>query len=172
MIDFSALRLSVGLSLLSMPMISNFTPAGLLALNFSAKNWKVFSWFVPTWAIRPDNGSIHAILTVWPASGLPDLSATFVAALVCATARPADSEKPLASAMQRAMLERFIGLFPAALTVINSTGSGVAKGSGMTPNGYVASETAKVFQPVGSLWFLNCSRSLSFWILPVAGYVI
>jgi len=47
-------------------MISNFTPAGLLALNFSAKNWKDLTWFWPTGAIRPDSGSIQAIFTVSP----------------------------------------------------------------------------------------------------------
>ena len=48
MADFSAFRLSVGDSLLSTPMTSNFTPAGLLALNFSAKNCQLFSWLLPT----------------------------------------------------------------------------------------------------------------------------
>ena len=50
MADFSAFRLSAGLSLLSMPMTSNLTPAGFLALNFSAKNWKLLSWF---WRVDP-----------------------------------------------------------------------------------------------------------------------
>jgi hypothetical protein len=40
MAAFNAFRLSAGLSLLSMGVTSNFTPAGLPApLNFSAKNW-------------------------------------------------------------------------------------------------------------------------------------
>ena len=66
MADFSAVALSAGLSLLSKGTISNFTPAGFLALTFSAKNCQVFSWLAPTGAIRPLNGSIQAILTVWP----------------------------------------------------------------------------------------------------------
>src|SRR5438132_10825080 len=120
MIDFSALRLSVGLSLLSMPMISNFTPAGLLALNFSAKNWKLFNWFAPTWAIRPDSGSIHAILTVSPASGLADLSATFAAGLVWAAASPGDNGRPVASAMLRAMWASFMAcLLQLEITTVN-----------------------------------------------------
>src|SRR5437870_9785199 len=45
-------------------MISNFTPAGLLALNFSAKNWKVLMKLLPTGPIKPVCGSIQAIFTV------------------------------------------------------------------------------------------------------------
>src|SRR5436305_14405691 len=68
--DLRAFRLSVGDSLLSMPTISNLTPAGLLALNFSAANFQLFSWLLPTGPIRPESGSIQAILTTWPSSGL------------------------------------------------------------------------------------------------------
>src|SRR5690349_12588655 len=64
--DFSAFRLSVGESLLSMPVTSNFTPAGLLALTFSMANFQLLSWLLPTGAIRPDSGSIQASLTVSP----------------------------------------------------------------------------------------------------------
>ncbi len=66
MAERSAAVVSCGLSLLSMPMTSNFTPAAFLMLNFSAKNWKVLSWLVPTAAIRPESGSSQAILTVSP----------------------------------------------------------------------------------------------------------
>ena len=79
--DLSAFRLSVGESLLSMPTISNFTPAGLFALNFSIMNCQLFSWLLPTGAIRPESGSIQAILTTWPSSGLAP-------ALACAEAVP------------------------------------------------------------------------------------
>src|SRR3954470_17525332 len=64
--DLSAFRLSVGDSLLSMPVTSNLTPAGLLALNFSIANFQLLSWLLPTGAIRPDSGSIQASLTVSP----------------------------------------------------------------------------------------------------------
>src|SRR5690349_18334558 len=66
----NAFRLSVGESLLSMPTISNLTPAGLIALNFSMANFQLLSWLLPTGAIRPESGSIQAILTTWPSSGL------------------------------------------------------------------------------------------------------
>src|SRR5437868_8465420 len=66
MAERRALVVSCGLSLLSMPMISNLTPAAFFLLNSSVRNWKVLSWLVPTAAIRPDSGSSHAILTVSP----------------------------------------------------------------------------------------------------------
>ena len=66
MADLSWFRLSAGLSLLSKPMISNFTPAGLLLLVSSARYCRVFNWLEPTGAIKPDKGSIQAILTVSP----------------------------------------------------------------------------------------------------------
>ncbi|MNT59361.1 hypothetical protein D3C72_1968650 [compost metagenome] len=66
MAERRALVVSWGLSLLSMPMISNLTPAGFFLLNSSAMNWKLLSWFVPTAAIRPDRGSSQAIFTVSP----------------------------------------------------------------------------------------------------------
>ena len=64
--DLSALSVSVGESLLSIPVTSNFTPAELLALNFSVMNFQLLSWLLPTGAIRPESGSIQAILTTWP----------------------------------------------------------------------------------------------------------
>ena len=85
---FKWFRLSVGLSLLSMPMTSNFTPAGLVALNFSAKNCRLLSWLVPTGPIRPDSGSIHIILTVCPASGLACAQAPTEPAASAAPTRP------------------------------------------------------------------------------------
>ena len=72
MADCNAVRLSAGLSLLSNGTTSHLTPAGLYLLgplNFSAKNWKLRTWLEPTGAIRPDSGSIQAILTVCPANG-------------------------------------------------------------------------------------------------------
>ncbi len=84
MADFSALAVSCGESLLSMPMTSNFTPAGLRLLKCSAKNWKLLSWFWPTGAIRPDSGSIQAILTVSPfcAKALPQQRAASAMAVL------------------------------------------------------------------------------------------
>ncbi len=59
--------------------ISNFTPAGLFLLKYSAMNWKLLIWFWPTGAIRPVSGSIQATLTVSPfcakATVLPSTSA-------------------------------------------------------------------------------------------------
>src|SRR6478672_7888493 len=99
--DLSALRLSVGDSLLSMPTTSNFTPAGLLALNFSIRNCQLFSWLLPTGPIRPESGSIHAILTTSPWSGLAP-------ALACAEAGPADAAS--ATPMQAATTPLPMGL--------------------------------------------------------------
>ena len=53
-----------------MPMTSNFTPAGLPALNFSIMYCQLFSWLLPTGAIRPESGSIQAIFTTWPVERL------------------------------------------------------------------------------------------------------
>src|SRR5215203_4262677 len=91
--DLSAFRLSVGDSLLSMPRTSNFTPAALFWLNFSIMYCQLFSWLLPTGAISPESGSIQAILTTWPSSGLAP-------ALACAEADPADTER--ATPMQAA----------------------------------------------------------------------
>ncbi len=66
MAERSALVVSWGLSLLSIGMISNFTPAALFLLNSSARYCQLFIWLVPNAAIRPDSGSSHAILTVSP----------------------------------------------------------------------------------------------------------
>ncbi|MOA41560.1 hypothetical protein D3C78_1635330 [compost metagenome] len=66
MAERSALVVSWGLSLLSMPMISYLTPAAFFLLNSSARNWKLLSWLEPSAAIIPDNGSSQAILTVSP----------------------------------------------------------------------------------------------------------
>src|SRR5471032_3040690 len=64
--DFRLLSDSAWLTLLSNGTISNLTPAGLFLLNSSARYWKLLSWFWPMGAIRPDSGSIQAILTVSP----------------------------------------------------------------------------------------------------------
>src|SRR6218665_1112802 len=67
MAERKALVVSCGLSWLATAMISNLTPAAFFLLkNSSAMNWKLWSWLVPVAAIRPDNGSIQAIFTVWP----------------------------------------------------------------------------------------------------------
>src|SRR6218665_3912284 len=67
MTERKALVVSCGLSLLSTAMISNLTPAAFFLLKTSpAMNWYLWSWLVPVAAIRPDNGSIQAIFTVWP----------------------------------------------------------------------------------------------------------
>src|SRR5436190_14465050 len=87
--DLSAFRLSVGDSLLSKPTTSNFTPEGLIALNFSAANFQLLSWLLPTGPIRPDSGSIHASLTVWPSSGL----APHAGPVTAATTRAAPTER-------------------------------------------------------------------------------
>ena len=83
-----------------MPTTSNFTPAGLLALNFSTMNCQLFSWLLPTGAIRPESGSIQAIFTTWPSSG-------FAPALACAEAAgPADAGERDADVRRRAALLR------------------------------------------------------------------
>ena len=66
MAERSTAVVSCGLSLLSSGMISNLTPEAFFLLKSSAISWKVLSWFVPTAAIRPDNGSIQPIFTVSP----------------------------------------------------------------------------------------------------------
>ncbi len=98
-----AFRLSVGESLLSMPRISNFTPAGLLALYFSAKNCTLFSWLLPTGPMRPDSGSIQAIFTTWPASGL---AAPWANAAVGATSDEATPPRSPRASGRRSRLER------------------------------------------------------------------
>src|ERR1700712_2059080 len=86
--DFRLFSDSAGLTLLSNGTISNFTPAGLFLLNSSARYWKLFSWFCPMGAIRPDSGSIQAILTVSPfcANAAPGCSARKDRARVAASA--------------------------------------------------------------------------------------
>ena len=49
---------------MSKETIWNFTPAGLLWLKRSARNWKPLSWFWPVAAVSPVRASIQAILTV------------------------------------------------------------------------------------------------------------
>src|ERR1700712_1428758 len=87
--DFRLFSDSAGLTLLSNGTISNFTPAGLFLLNSSARYWKLFSWFWPMGAIRPDSGSIQAILTVSPfcANAAPGCSARQDRARAAASAR-------------------------------------------------------------------------------------
>src|SRR3982751_6203349 len=138
--DFSAFRLSVGESLLSMPTTSNFIPAGLFWLNFSTRNCQLFSWLLPTGAIRPDSGSIQAILTTWPSSGLAP-------ALACAETVPADAARatPMQAASTLLAIGR-MGLFIGFLLakVIRAEVNGCArprvtgtspKPSGLAPSG-------------------------------------
>jgi hypothetical protein len=70
-------------------------------LNFSIMNCQLFSWLLPTGAIRPESGSIQAIFTTWPSSGLAP-------ALACAEADPADAAR--ATPMQAASTLLPIGL--------------------------------------------------------------
>ena len=93
MADFSAFTVSCGLSLLSNEVISNLTPAGLLLLNCSARNWKPLSWFWPVAAVRPVSASIQAILTVSP---------------FCARAMLLPSARPAPRAMLRTVLRNVI----------------------------------------------------------------
>src|SRR6476659_9576917 len=88
-----------------MPTTSNFTPAGLFALNFSIMNCQLFSWLLPTGAIRPESGSIQAIFTTSPASG-------FAPPLACAAAEPADTASATPMHAARALLRGAeVGLF-------------------------------------------------------------
>ena len=65
--DLSRFSASCGELLLSMPTISNLTPAGFLAPEkCSATSCQVRSWFWPTLANGPERPSIMAILTVSP----------------------------------------------------------------------------------------------------------
>mgnify|MGYP001233740185 CR=1 FL=1 len=91
MIDFSAVRLSCGLSLPSNGTISNVAPPAIfLALAYSATYCQLRIMFWPTGAIMPDSGSIQAIFTVpdcAKAAGVISAPATAAAARVRRSAR-------------------------------------------------------------------------------------